>query len=153
MLNLRNSAIVTLMLGLIGTLTVLLAAVAGLGVLNTVVLHTRERAHDLGVFKAVGMTPRQTVTMVVCWVASTGLVAGLLAVPAGMALHRLVLPLMAAAANLALPASYMDVYRGWELAALAAAGAVIAIAGALLPAGVGRPRPDGRGAARGMRCR
>ncbi len=135
MLNLRNSAIVTLMLGLIGTLTVLLAAVAGLGVLNTVVLHTRERAHDLGVFKAVGMTPRQTVAMVVCWVGGTGLVAGLLAVPAGMALHRLVLPVMAAAANLALPASYMDVYRGGELAALAAAGAVIAIAGALLPAG------------------
>jgi len=135
MLNLRNSAIVTLMLGLIGTLTLLLAAVAGLGVLNTVVLHTRERAHDLGVFKAVGMTPRQTVTMVVCWVAGTGLVAGLLAVPAGMALHRLVLPVMAAAANLALPASYLDVYQGWELAALAAAGAAIAIAGALLPAG------------------
>jgi len=72
---------------------------------------------------------------VVCWVAGTGLVAGLLAVPAGMALHRLVLPVMAAAANLALPASYLDVYQGWELAALAAAGAVIAIAGALLPAG------------------
>jgi putative ABC transport system permease protein len=27
-----------------------------LGVLNTVVLQTRERVHDLGVFKAVGMT-------------------------------------------------------------------------------------------------
>jgi putative ABC transport system permease protein len=36
------------MLGLIGTLTLLLAVVAGLGVLNTVVLNTRERVHDLG---------------------------------------------------------------------------------------------------------
>src|SRR5207253_2118575 len=45
-------------IGLIATLTLLLAAVAGLGVLNTVVLQTRERVHDLGVFKAVGMTPR-----------------------------------------------------------------------------------------------
>src|SRR5262249_38632797 len=45
-------------LGLVATLTLLLAAVAGLGVLNTVVLQTRERVHDLGVFKAVGMTPR-----------------------------------------------------------------------------------------------
>jgi putative ABC transport system permease protein len=36
------------LVGLIGTLTLLLAVVAGLGVLNTVVLHTRERVHDLG---------------------------------------------------------------------------------------------------------
>ena len=60
------------MQGLIGTLTLMLAMVAGLGVLNTIVLSTRERVHDLGVFKAVGMTPRQTIAMVVCWVAGTG---------------------------------------------------------------------------------
>lgn len=54
--------------------------------LNTVVLQTRERAHDLGVFKALGMTPRQAIAMVVCWVAATGLVAGVIAVPAGIAL-------------------------------------------------------------------
>ena len=133
--NSRTSVIVTLMLSLIGTLTLLLALVAGLGVVNTVVLHTRERVHDLGVFKAVGMTPGQTVGMVVCWVAGTGLVAGLIAVPAGIALHHYVLPAMASAANLGLPASSLAVYRGWELAALALAGAVIAAAGALLPAG------------------
>jgi len=131
----RKSVIVTLMLGLIGTLTLLLALVAGLGVLNTVVLHTRERAHDLGVFKAVGMTPRQAIAMVVCWVAGTGLVAGVIAVPAGMVLHHYVLPVMASAANLGLPASFLAVYGGWELAALALAGVVIAVVGALLPAG------------------
>ena len=80
---------------------------AGLGVLNTVVLHTRERVHDLGVFKAIGMTPRQAIAMVVCWVAGTGLVAGLIAVPAGITLHQYVLPVMAAAANTGLPASYL----------------------------------------------
>jgi len=121
-------------IGLIGTLTLLLAIVAGLGVLNTVVLHTRERAHDLGVFKAVGMTPRQAIAMVVCWVAGTGLVAGLIAVPAGIALHHYVLPAMAAAANVGLPASFLHVYGGWQVAALALAGLVIAVAGALLPA-------------------
>ena len=126
---------VTLMLGLIGTLTLLLAAVAGLGVLNTVVLNTRERVHDLGVFKAVGMTPRQTIAMVICWVAGTGLVAGLIAVPLGIALHHAVLPEMASSANLGLPASYLDVYHGAELVLLALAGMVIAVAGALLPAG------------------
>jgi putative ABC transport system permease protein len=133
--NTRSSDVADLMISLIGALTVLLAVVAGLGVLNTVVLHTRERVHDLGVFKAVGMTPRQTIAMVVCWVAGTGLAAGVIAVPAGIALHRLVLPAMAAADDVGLPASFLNVYHGWELAALALAGAVIAVAGALLPAG------------------
>jgi putative ABC transport system permease protein len=122
------------LIGLIGTLTLLLAVVAGLGVLNTVVLHTRERVHDLGIFKAIGMTPRQTIAMVVCWVAGTGLVAGLLAVPAGMAVHRYVLPAMAHAAGTGIPASYLAVYRAWELAVLALAGLVIAAAGGMLPA-------------------
>ena len=125
---------VVTLIGLIGTLTLLLAVVAGLGVLNTVVLQTRERAHDLGIFKAIGMTPRQTIAMVVCWAAGTGLVAGLLAVPAGMAVHWYVLPVMAHAAGTGIPASYLTVYRAWELAVLALAGLVIAAAGAMLPA-------------------
>jgi putative ABC transport system permease protein len=122
------------LLGLIGVLTLLLAVVAGLGVLNTVVLHTRERVHDLGIFKAVGMTPRQTIAMVICWVAGIGLVAGVVAVPVGMAVHRYVLPVMAHAAATNLPASYLNVYGPAELALLALAGLVIAVAGALLPA-------------------
>ncbi|HXB46795.1 MAG TPA: FtsX-like permease family protein [Streptosporangiaceae bacterium] len=120
---------------LIALLTVLLAVVAGLGVLNTVLLHSRERVHDLGIFRAVGMTPRQTIVMVVCWVAGPGLAAGLVAVPAGMAVHRYVLPVMAHAGATNLPASYIAVYSGPELALLALAGLVIAVAGALLPAG------------------
>ncbi len=122
------------LLGLIGVLTLLLAVVAGLGVLNTVVLNTRERVHDLGIFKAVGMTPRQTIAMVICWVAGTGLVAGVVAVPAGIAVHRYVLPVMAHAAATNLPASYLNVYGPAELALLALAGLVIAVAGAMLPA-------------------
>ena len=131
--NSRNQGM-PVILGLIGTLTLLLAIVAGLGVLNTVVLNTRERVHDLGVFKAIGMTPRQTIAMVVCWVAGIGLVAGLIAVPAGIALHHYVLPAMAAAANVGLPASFLNVYGGWQVAGLALAGLAIAVAGALLPA-------------------
>jgi len=109
--------------------------VAGLGVLNTVVLQTRERVHDLGVFKAVGMTPRQTIAMVVCSVAGIGLVAGLIAIPAGIALHHYVLPAMGNAAQTAVPASVLNVYQLGELALLAVSGLVIAVAGALLPAG------------------
>ncbi|HWN00455.1 MAG TPA: FtsX-like permease family protein [Streptosporangiaceae bacterium] len=122
-------------IGLIATLTLLLAAVAGLGVLNTVVLQTRERVHDLGVFKAVGMTPRQVTAMVVCSMAGIGLVAGLVAIPAGVALQRYVLPVMAHAAQTGVPASVLDVYVPAELVLLALSGLVIAVAGALAPAG------------------
>ncbi len=122
------------MLALISTLTLLLALTAALGVLSTVVMQTRERAADLGVFKAIGMTPRQAITMVVCWVAGIGLAAGALAVPAGIALHRYVLPVMFAAVDTGVPASFLNVYHGWEIAGLALAGLVIAVAGAMLPA-------------------
>jgi len=58
-----------------------------------------------------------------------------MAVPDAVALQRVVLPVMASSANLGLPGSYLSVYRGPELVALALAGVVIAIVGALLPAG------------------
>ncbi len=117
-----------------GTLTLLLSIAAGLGVLNTVVLHTRERVHDLGVFKAVGMTPRQTVALVLCSVAGTGLIAGVLALPAGVTVHQNVIDAILGAAGLEVPASLQNVYGAGELSALAIAGLLIALAGALLPA-------------------
>ena len=119
---------------LIAMLTLLIIVVAGLGVLNTVALQIRERAHDIGIFKALGMTPRQTLTMVICSVGITGLVAGIIAVPAGILLHHQVLPAMAHAANSGLPASLISVYSAPEIVILALAGLVIAIAGALAPA-------------------
>ena len=132
--NQRSSRIVEAMIALISTLTALLALVAGLGVLNTVLLYTRDRVHDLGVFKAVGMAPRQVITMVLCSVAGIGLIGGLIAVPAGVALHHYILPAMASGVGLVLPASVLDVYRTPELIALVLAGMIIAIAGALAPA-------------------
>ncbi len=119
---------------LVAMLTLLIIAVAGLGVLNTVALQIRERAHDIGIFKAIGMTPKQTLTMVICSVGITGLAAGIVAVPAGIALHHNVLPAMAHAANSGLPASLLAVYSVPEMVILALAGLVIAIAGALAPA-------------------
>ncbi|MEV6837264.1 ABC transporter permease [Streptomyces sp. NPDC051133] len=113
----------------------MLAAVAGLGVLNTVVLDTRERVHDLGVMKAVGMTPRQVLTMVITSVAAVGLLAGAAGVPLGVALHHHVTPLMGHAVGMTLPASVVAVYHRPALALLSLGGLVIAVAGALLPAG------------------
>jgi putative ABC transport system permease protein len=121
--------------GLVAMLTVVIAVVAGLGVLNTVVLQTRERVHDLGVFKALGMTPRQTITMVISTVAGIGLAAGLIAIPAGVALHQYVVPVMGHAVQTDLPPAVLDVYHAPELVLLALSGVVIAVAGALAPAG------------------
>ncbi|MGH3417649.1 MAG: ABC transporter permease, partial [Actinocrinis sp.] len=121
--------------GMIALLTTMLVIVAGLAVLNTVVLETRERVHDLGVYKAVGMTPRQTIAMVLSSVAVVGLLAGIVGVPAGIALHDYVLPVMGHAAGTNLPHEYMAVYTGSEAVLLGLGGLAIAVVGAMLPAG------------------
>jgi putative ABC transport system permease protein len=120
---------------LVAMLTTLIIVVSGLGVLNTVALQIRERAHDIGVFKALGMTPRQTLVMIVCSVCAVGLIAGIVGVPAGDYLHRAVIPTMAHAANSGYPPSVISVYSPWQLILLALAGLVIAVVGALGPAG------------------
>lgn len=116
-------------------LTLLLIAVAAMGVLNTVVLETRERVRDIGVHKALGMVPRQTVAMVLASVVVTGLVGGVLGVPIGMYLQRTIVAEMGAGAGFSLPAAMLDVYTAGDLAVFALGGLAIAIAGALLPAG------------------
>jgi putative ABC transport system permease protein len=136
-----NSPVFTSVLVLDGVLTVLLIIVAGLGVLNTAVLQIRERAHDLGVFKAIGMTPRQTLGMVLSSAAGIGVIAGLIAVPAGVALHRYLVPVMGHAGGTNVPGALLSVYSPAELAVLALAGLLIAAVGALGPAAwIGRTR-------------
>jgi putative ABC transport system permease protein len=119
---------------LTGTLVLLLAVAAALGVMSTVVLQIRERVHDLGICKAVGMTPRQAVTMTICWVAGTGLAAGMIGVVAGIALHHGLIPQMAYFAGNGTPTSFLNVYSGWEIAVLSLAGLALAAVGALPPA-------------------
>jgi putative ABC transport system permease protein len=121
--------------GLVGTLTLVIALVAALGVLNTVVPQTRERVHDLGLFKTVGMTPRQTITMVVSTVAGTGLVAGLASIPAGVTLHRDVLPVMGHAVQTRPAGHGARRVPGVGAGLARAVGLAIAVAGALAPAG------------------
>lgn len=119
---------------LISLLTLMMAVVAGLGVLNTVLLSTRERVHDLGVFKAVGMTPRQTIAMVVCWIVGPALAATVIAAPVAVILHTAVLHAMAHAADTALPAHVLNAYGPVGIVVVALSGVVIAVAGALAPA-------------------
>ena len=46
------------------------------------------RFGDLGVFKAVGMTPRQTIIMVICWVIAPAVIAAAIALPAGLTIQE-----------------------------------------------------------------
>jgi putative ABC transport system permease protein len=72
-----------------------------------------------------------------------GALGGALAVPVGYELHHLVLPIMANAAGTGLPHGVMAVYGPLELIGLGAAGIVLAVLGALVPAGwAARSRPS-----------
>jgi putative ABC transport system permease protein len=116
-------------------LAVLIAVLAALGVLNSVLMATRERLHDLGVFKALGMTPTQTIEMVLCWVIVPAIIAAIIALPIGLIVQdKLIRQLAQSSANLILPGSFVHVLGPSELALLTAAGLVIAAAGALVPA-------------------
>ncbi|GAA3393003.1 ABC transporter permease [Cryptosporangium minutisporangium] len=120
---------------LAGLLTLMLVTVAGLGVLNAVVLDVRARVHDIGIHKALGMTPRQTLTAVLSSVAMIGLVGGLVGVPAGVVLHGIMVPAMGRGAGVELPPVIMTVFHPLQLTVFALGGLVLAGAGALLPAG------------------
>ncbi len=119
---------------LIGFLALMVAIAAGLGVLNTVLMTTRDRVHDLGVFKALGMRPGQIVTMVICWIAVPAIVAAAMAAPAAVALNTATLHAMGATAHTGVPASFTQVFGPLRLALLSLAAVAIAVAGALLPA-------------------
>jgi putative ABC transport system permease protein len=119
---------------LIGLLALMVAIAAGLGVLNTVLMTTRDRVHDLGIFKALGMRPGQVVAMVICWIVVPAVIAGAIAAPAGMALNSATLRAMAATAHTGIPASFSDVFPWPGLALLSLAALAIAVIGALLPA-------------------
>jgi len=115
-------------------LALLVAALAALGVLNSVLMATRERVHDLGVFKAVGMTPRPTLAMVVCWVAAPAIGAAAIALPAGLITQNFLVRDLAASVGMVLPASFVHVLGTADLALLVLAGLGIAAAGVLGPA-------------------
>ncbi|RZU24219.1 FtsX-like permease family protein [Streptomyces sp. BK239] len=131
----EQKGVILVMKAMAVLLTLMLVAVAGLGVLNSVILDTRERVHDLGVCKAIGMTPRQTVSLVLASVTAIGALGGLLGVPVGYVLHGLVMPVMAHAVGTTMPSSVLDVYGPARLLMLGLGGVVLAVLGALVPAG------------------
>jgi putative ABC transport system permease protein len=121
-------------LSLVTLLTLMIIVVSILGVLNTVLLGVRERSRDLGIFKGLGMTPRQMISMVICWVIAPAIAAGIIAVPVAIALHFAVVKAMAHAADVGIPGDLMNVFGVSEVVLVTLAGLAISALGALLPA-------------------
>ncbi len=115
------------------------ARLAALGVLNSVLMATRQRLHDVGIFKALGMMPSQSIAMVLCWVIIPTIIAALIALPVGLIIQdklvrHLVRHLVHSSRDLILPGSFVPVLGAGELVLLTLPGLAIAAAGALGPA-------------------
>jgi putative ABC transport system permease protein len=119
----------------LGGLALVLTLCALAGVLNTVVLNTREKARDTAILKALGMTPRQVALMVLTSVTVIGTIGAAIGIPAGMVLHHQILVMMGnIAASTAIPPPFFSVFPLATMIGLAAAGVGVALLGALMPA-------------------
>jgi hypothetical protein len=68
-------------------LTWLVVVLAAAGVFAALQMQAREKVRELAIHKALGMTPRQVITMVSCWAIAPAVTAALIALPAGIALE------------------------------------------------------------------
>lgn len=120
---------------LVVVLAVILGLIAGLGVFNTLLLNTRERVRDIAILKAIGMTPRQVSAMVLTSAGVLGLTGAILGIPAGIVLYNYLVDAMARVANFTISSSsFQIVIHPVQLLGVAAAGVLVALLGAILPA-------------------
>jgi putative ABC transport system permease protein len=122
---------------IIDTVLLVLAAVLMLigigGVFNTLLLNTRERIHDTATLKAMGMSPRQVMVMVAASAALLALVGGLLAMPVGVELNRVLNDVISTSTGNDTPPRAYDVFNGFELALIPLLGVAVAVVAALIP--------------------
>jgi putative ABC transport system permease protein len=120
--------------GLMSVLVLVLGLIAAAGVFATMLLQVRERSRDIAILKAVGMSPRQLLTMVMTSSAVLGLIGGLIAMPLGVrTYHGLMTELAHQIGNRPPPFAF-DVLHPTTLYPLGVMGLAIALAGAVLPA-------------------
>jgi putative ABC transport system permease protein len=118
-----------------GVLRLLAGLVAGIGVLSSLMALQLERARELAVLRANGLTPRQVWGLVTAQTGLMGLAAGLLSLPVGLALAAIMIfvinrrsfgwtvvmeippGVLAEAVGLALAAALLaGVYPAWKMA-------------------------------------
>lgn len=110
-----------------------LALIAAAGVFNTLLLNTRERVRDNATLKALGMSPRQMIVMVATSAGFLALLGGVVAVPGGVALSRLLFDLVGTLGGVNVPPAAYGAYASWELVAILSAGVIVALGAALIP--------------------
>jgi putative ABC transport system permease protein len=103
------------------------------GVFNTLLLNTRERVHDTATLKAMGMSPRQVMVMVAASAGLLALVGGLLAMPVGVELNRVLNDVISTSTGNETPPGAYDVFKPLELALIPLLGVAVAVAAALIP--------------------
>jgi putative ABC transport system permease protein len=113
-------------------LSVALMLVAGVGILNAMVLSTRERYRELASLKAIGCTPRQVLGSVVNGAVALGILAVLIGIPLGLWLNTVVA--QALSSSVGGPPNIQISTNWWGLALLIPATALVAALGAYLPA-------------------
>jgi putative ABC transport system permease protein len=121
--------------GLALTLTLGICGAVGLGILYTVVLMTRERTKEIGVLRAVGMTPSEVRWMMIISMGALGILAGIAAVPVGVFAHHRVGEYTGRLMGSGMEPRWIHVYTPSLAVGLALAGALLAVLASLLPAG------------------
>jgi putative ABC transport system permease protein len=119
---------------LMSVLVLVLGLIAAAGVFSTMLLHVRERSRDVAVLKAVGMSPRQLLAMVLTSSAVLGVIGGLVAMPLGVRTYHGLMTQLAQQIGNRPPPFAFDVLHPTTLYPLGVMGLAIALAGAVLPA-------------------
>jgi putative ABC transport system permease protein len=124
-----------LFLSVVAAMGIVLVVISLGGVFNTVLLETRQRTRELAILKAVGLSPRLVVAMIESSVAPVGLLAGIIGVPVGLVMERVVLAYMGEiAAKTAIPEGSFEMFGPIALIGLGLVGLALAAVGAFLPA-------------------
>jgi putative ABC transport system permease protein len=103
------------------------------GVFNTLLLNTRERVHDTATLKAVGMSPRQVMVMIAASAGLLALVGGLMAMPLGLFLHRVLNDVISTSTGNDTPPGVYGVFSPFELVLVPLLAVAVAMAAALIP--------------------
>jgi putative ABC transport system permease protein len=119
------------MRGVMVKLSLVLVGIAVIGVFNSVWMGVRERRRELGMLKAVGMTPGQVTFSVLSEAAGTALVGYVVGLAVGLVGIRVLIDTVARAVGFGPLSPPMD---GVGLALLLPGVVLVAVGGASLPA-------------------
>jgi putative ABC transport system permease protein len=116
-------------------LAIILLTISAIGVFNTILLNTREQTKDIALLKSIGMTPLQTIWMIISSASTIGLIGSILGIPFGIWLFNVFYDHSVEAFGEGIPTSiYHNIFNPIQFPAIILVGIAIAILGALIPA-------------------